>query len=76
MPDISMCRNMECKLRMNCYRYRAKPNSFRQSYGTFYLVGDKCNYFWDLGLASTELETIENLEIMEAQSKQDPDKQN
>jgi hypothetical protein len=58
---------------MGCYRYRAKPNPWRQSYGTFYLIEGKCNYYWPVEAASTELETIKNLEIME-QSKQDPDK--
>lgn len=32
MADITMCNNTECPLRMDCYRYRAKPNEYRQSY--------------------------------------------
>lgn len=35
MPDISMCRNRTCPSRMQCYRYRAKPSEWRQSYAFF-----------------------------------------
>ncbi len=34
-PDISMCQNQTCSKRMTCYRFRAIPNEFRQSYGMF-----------------------------------------
>lgn len=75
MPDISMCANEKCSLRMGCYRYRAVPNEFRQSYGTFYPVQEKCNYYWPVSEAPTPVETIKNIEIMENESKQDSDKQ-
>jgi len=43
MPDISMCQNSKCELRSNCYRYRAVPNPYRQSYGThFNPVNGEC----------------------------------
>ena len=32
MPDISMCKNEECPNKNTCFRYRAKPNPYRQSY--------------------------------------------
>lgn len=36
MPDISMCNGIKCRsvcpLKDNCYRYRAVPCEFRQSY--------------------------------------------
>jgi len=44
MPDISMCNNQECPLKEKCYRYKAEPNPYRQSYGDFkYKNG--CSYF-------------------------------
>lgn len=45
MPDISMCRNRECKVREFCYRYTAKPSD-RQSYAVFEPNKEgKCEYF-------------------------------
>ena len=35
MVDIAMCLNKTCEIKDRCYRYRAKPNDFRQSYGCF-----------------------------------------
>lgn len=35
MPDISMCSNKTCPLRMTCYRFIAKANPWGQSYGDF-----------------------------------------
>jgi hypothetical protein len=32
MPDISMCQNSRCPLNRNCYRYRATPLEYIQSY--------------------------------------------
>lgn len=50
MPDISMCSNKNCKSRLECYRYRAYPSKFMQSY--IVVEGetdkDKCRYFWRL----------------------------
>lgn len=52
MPDISMCRNEKCPSKKQCYRYTARPNPFRQSYGNFVYVTlkdgqTKCDYFID-----------------------------
>lgn len=44
MPDISMCQNEKCPLKDNCYRYKAEPNPYRQSYGEFEYKGD-CEYY-------------------------------
>ena len=30
--DITMCANTNCSLRENCWRFKATPNPFRQSY--------------------------------------------
>lgn len=35
MPDIAMCINIECPIRDNCYRYRAIPSQYLQSYSKF-----------------------------------------
>ena len=35
MADISMCLNKNCPLRMGCYRFTAKANSYRQSYSSY-----------------------------------------
>lgn len=32
MPDISMCRGLECPIKKSCYRYTAKADKYRQSY--------------------------------------------
>jgi len=49
MPDISMCSNVTCILKEKCYRYRAVPSQFRQSYGSFKPdKNDKCEYFTKL----------------------------
>ncbi len=32
MPDITMCTDEGCGRRQTCYRHRAIPNEFRQSY--------------------------------------------
>lgn len=47
MPDISMCRNFLCPSKDKCYRYRAIPCEFRQSYAGFKPEKNrkKCNYF-------------------------------
>ena len=48
MPDISLCRNTNCPLRNNCYRFTAKPDEFRQAYGSFtYDYETKsCDHYW------------------------------
>ena len=32
MPDITMCDDESCPMKSDCYRYRAVPSVFRQSY--------------------------------------------
>ncbi len=46
MPDISMCQNEKCKLKMECYRYMAKPSG-RQSYADF--DEQNCSWFMPAG---------------------------
>lgn len=35
MPDITMCCNYYCPLKKQCYRYRAVPDQYRQSFAMF-----------------------------------------
>ncbi len=46
MPDIAMCKGEGCPLKQQCYRYRAIPSDWRQSYFAEvpYIEG-KCEYF-------------------------------
>jgi len=48
MPDISMCADHTCPLNQRCYRYRAKPCEFRQSYMAFgdQRDGENCTHYW------------------------------
>ena len=47
MPDITMCEGGDCPAKEKCYRYRAKPNEFRQSYFVHPPYKDgKCDHFW------------------------------
>jgi hypothetical protein len=47
MPDISMCSGNNCKLATLCYRYKAKPNEFGQSYFITppNKTANECDYF-------------------------------
>jgi len=57
MPDISMCLNRKCPSRNECYRYRAQPNEWRQSYAAFMDDPEtgKCESFWPIEEATTPL---------------------
>lgn len=35
MPDITICINDKCEKKEECYRYKAKPNEYRQFYDVF-----------------------------------------
>ncbi len=82
MPDLYMCANKICTLRMDCFRYRAVPNPWRQSYSTFNYTPldgpDACEHFWDIKDATTLMNSIEVLNLIEEnmkkESKHDPDK--
>lgn len=56
MPDISMCDNINCKLKENCYRFKAIPNKYHQSYNNFIL--DKkgnCKFYWKMNFKNPSL---------------------
>jgi hypothetical protein len=49
MPDITMCENRECPLRETCYRFKAEPSKWRQSYFVDMKPKDgKCDYYWKI----------------------------
>lgn len=70
MPDITMCCNRECPLREKCYRYRARPSKYWQSYA-FYKpettaklsypaqYEKQCEYFWKLDVAKDDFLPLE-----------------
>ena len=41
MPDITMCKNEDCKLSPTCWRFTCTPNQYRQSYTNFEPIIDK-----------------------------------
>lgn len=49
MPDITMCSNNTCFKKDMCYRFKAVPSEWRQSYADF-SPNEKgeCEYFWKL----------------------------
>jgi len=51
MPDISMCSGKDCKIRNQCYRYRAVPSEYRQAYfveSPYDPKTNKCRFFWQI----------------------------
>ena len=50
MPDITMCQGGKCTIKEECYRYKAKPSEYRQSYFAEppfkkKMDGTSCEYF-------------------------------
>ena len=46
MPDITMCNGVGCEIKEICYRYKATPSEFMQSY--FITAPNKgldCDYY-------------------------------
>ncbi len=50
MPDITMCKGDYCELRDNCYRFKAEPSEFRQSWfcKSPNLDSYYCDYYWEV----------------------------
>ena len=44
MPDITMCLNVDCKMKDKCYRYKAIPDIL-QSYAKYEPNNGKCDNF-------------------------------
>lgn len=71
MPDITMCCNYECPFREKCYRYRAVPDEYWQSFAwykpkTSNIVGGavtQCDYYWELDVLADKflpMDVIDN----------------
>lgn len=53
MPDITMCTGENCSLKETCYRYKAEPSEYRQSYFVKppYVIQfgeDSCKHYWPI----------------------------
>jgi hypothetical protein len=49
MPDITMCNGQGCELKSTCYRYKAEPSEYRQSYFIEAPIEDEqCDYYWEV----------------------------
>tara|TARA_R110000782_G_scaffold218544_1_gene305932 strand:+ start:366 stop:521 length:156 start_codon:yes stop_codon:yes gene_type:complete len=49
MADISMCEGKGCDVKETCYRFKATPNKYRQSYifpSNIQIGG--CDSYWNL----------------------------
>lgn len=48
--DIRMCDNKECPSKEECFRFKAIPNPWRQSYAGYSVKEgeDKCDSFWQV----------------------------
>jgi len=46
MPDIAMCEGLDCSINYRCFRFRAKPNEYRQSYIQPEFPGPHCTDKW------------------------------
>ena len=48
--DISMCKGINCNIKDNCYRFKAEPSKFRQSW--FFespnIDENNCNLYWEI----------------------------
>ncbi len=47
MPDYCMCKGDDCAQRNKCFRFRARPNRYRQSY-FMDVPGPECEHFMDI----------------------------
>jgi len=49
MPDITMCPGGDCPLKETCYRYKAEPSEYLQSYfmEAPYKEED-CSHYWEV----------------------------
>lgn len=49
MPDITMCKGNDCQLKQNCYRYKAEPSKYYQTYFSKEPNdGLECKYYWEI----------------------------
>ena len=73
MADITMCCNFDCPLKEKCYRYRAIPDQYHQSFAFYKPAKRKfgkhdedildCEYFWQVDVIKDRilpLEVVDN----------------
>ena len=48
MADISMCEGKGCECKETCYRFKATPSKYRQSYIKPDIQKGSCNYYWNI----------------------------
>ena len=49
MPDITMCSGNNWELSSTCYRYKAEPSEYRQSYFVKPPnINNQCDYYWEV----------------------------
>jgi len=54
MPHISMCTDISCKRRFECYRFRARPSESGQSFANFKGCKTKATeYYCDIKAVSS-----------------------
>lgn len=46
IPDISMCNNSQCPKAEICFRHRAQPNPYRQTFARFVCGDNGCESFY------------------------------
>jgi hypothetical protein len=49
MADITMCNGNYCELAKTCYRYKAEPSKYNQSYFVKEPnIKNQCDYYWEV----------------------------
>jgi hypothetical protein len=51
MPDITMCQGGTCPIKEECYRFKAVPSQYRQSYFAVVPYSEEnkhCEYRWSM----------------------------
>lgn len=49
MADITMCDGTDCPLKETCYRFKAKPDEYRQAFFVEVPIDHtnmECKYYW------------------------------
>lgn len=72
MPDIAMCRDSDCPQRAVCYRYRAVPSEFSQS---FFMSSPResggCPAYVEIWPTQTRLVPVEEVDANVLASRKD-----
>ena len=59
MPDITMCCNFNCPLKAKCYRYRAVPDDYWQSFALYKPKDNECDYFWQIDILKDKILSLD-----------------